>query len=61
MRFLGSSSGWAVFLWRFWNVPQNWEYVGSWLSVVGLAIWLLGELVYPVLYIRIRMRKLKDA
>ena len=40
IRFLGSSFGWASYLWRFRDVPRNRGYICSRLSIVGLLIWL---------------------
>ncbi|EHA26925.1 hypothetical protein CBS63078_4790 [Aspergillus niger] len=51
MRYLGCYTAYGVFFWRYWNVPQNWEYVASVWST-GIILWtLLPETVYPFVYV----------
>lgn len=48
-----------MFFWRYWNVPQNWEYVGSPLSVGIIILTLIPETIYPFVYIKIHNEKEK--
>lgn len=50
-RYLGCFTAYGVFIWRYLNVPQNWEYVGSFWSIAVIVITLLPETVYPFLFI----------
>ncbi|KAF2278623.1 uncharacterized protein EI97DRAFT_372201 [Westerdykella ornata] len=50
-RYLGCYTAYGVFFWRYWNVPQNWEYVGSTLSVAIIIVTLVPETVYPFVYV----------
>ncbi|GKZ35038.1 hypothetical protein AbraIFM66950_005478 [Aspergillus brasiliensis] len=51
MRYLGCYTAYGVFFWRYWNVPQNWEYVASVWST-GIILWtLLPETIYPFVYV----------
>ncbi|KAL4763658.1 uncharacterized protein BDW70DRAFT_131275 [Aspergillus foveolatus] len=50
-RYLGCFTAYGVFSWRYLNVPQNWEYVGSFWSIAIIVATLLPETVYPFLYI----------
>jgi hypothetical protein len=64
-RFVGCIFAYAVFIWRYLNVPQNWSYVGSKWSWWIMGLTLLPELVFPFVYLRIhkeqeaRQRKLE--
>ena len=49
-RYLGCIVAYAVFLWRYWNVPQNWEYVGWPSSIWIMVLTLLPETIYPFMY-----------
>jgi len=60
-RFLGCPTAYAVFVWRYMNVPMNWEYVGSIWSIAVMILTLIPEVIYPVVYIRIRIQKEKIA
>ncbi|KAL6232070.1 hypothetical protein BDW75DRAFT_233098 [Aspergillus navahoensis] len=51
VRYLGCFTAYSVFIWRYINVPQNWEYVGSFWSIAVIAATLVPETVYPFLYI----------
>ncbi|GAQ36242.1 hypothetical protein AtubIFM56815_005584 [Aspergillus tubingensis] len=51
MRYLGCYTAYGVFFWRYWNVPQNWEYVASVWSTVIILWTLLPETVYPFVYV----------
>lgn len=42
-----------MFFWRYWNVPQNWEYVGSSWSIGIIILTLIPETIYPFLYVKI--------
>ena len=50
-RYLGCWTAYAVFAWRYVNVPQNWGYVGSKISVAVIVLTMLPETVYPFVYI----------
>ncbi|KAL5044722.1 hypothetical protein BDW71DRAFT_198836 [Aspergillus fruticulosus] len=51
VRYLGCLTAYGVFIWRYLNVPRNWEYVGSIWSIAIVVATLLPETVYPFLYI----------
>ncbi|PYH93840.1 hypothetical protein BO71DRAFT_441439 [Aspergillus ellipticus CBS 707.79] len=58
-RYLGCFAAYGVFFWRYWNVPQNWEYVAS-LWSVGIIVWtLLPETIYPFVYVWVHQTKAK--
>lgn len=46
-----------MFIWRYLNVPQNWAYVGSWLSVTIIVVTLIPEVIYPLVYIWVYQRE----
>ncbi|KAL5113851.1 hypothetical protein ACEQ8H_008271 [Pleosporales sp. CAS-2024a] len=50
-RYLGCITAFLVFIWRYWNIPENWSYVASWWSIGGMVVTLLPETVYPFVYI----------
>ena len=50
-RYLGCYMAYGVFVWRYLNVPRNWEYVGSFWSIAIMVATLLPETVYPFLYV----------
>jgi len=50
-RYLGCITAFLVFIWRYYNVPENWSYVGNWWSVGGMIVTLLPETVYPFVYV----------
>lgn len=52
-RYIGCYTAYGVFFWRYWNVPQNWEYVGSFTSVATIIVTLIPETIYPFLYLQI--------
>ena len=52
-RILGCILAFAVFIWRYVNVPQNWEYVGSWSSIATIFLTLLPEFIHPFVYLRV--------
>jgi TRAP-type C4-dicarboxylate transport system permease small subunit len=52
-RFVGCIFAFAVFGWRYLNVPQNWGYVGSKWSLWFMGLTLLPELVFPFVYLRV--------
>ncbi|KAL2835290.1 hypothetical protein BDW59DRAFT_168525 [Aspergillus cavernicola] len=51
VRYLGCLTAYGVFIWSYLNVPQNWQYVGSFWSIAIMLATLLPETVYPFLYI----------
>lgn len=51
LRYIGCLTAYGVFFWRYLNVPQNWEYVGSFWSLAIIAATMLPETVYPFLFI----------
>ncbi|KAL4806097.1 hypothetical protein BDV18DRAFT_160165 [Aspergillus unguis] len=53
VRYIGCYTAYGVFAWRYLNVPQNWEYVGSFWSIAIIVATLLPETVYPFLYLRV--------
>lgn len=50
VRFPGVITAQAVFVWRYVNVPQNWEYVVSWPSIILLTLTVIPEIIYPFLF-----------
>ena len=52
-RFIGCIFAFAVFIWRYVNVPQNWSYVGSTWSLWLMGLTLLPELAFPFAYLKI--------
>ncbi|EAW08987.1 uncharacterized protein ACLA_099320 [Aspergillus clavatus NRRL 1] len=50
-RYLGCFTAYGVFLWRYFNVPQNWEYVWSPWSIGIIVTTLLPETIYPFVYV----------
>jgi hypothetical protein len=46
-----------VFAWRYLNVPQNWSYVGSGVSVAVIALTMIPETIYPFVYIWVHKTK----
>ncbi|KAL2788212.1 hypothetical protein BJX66DRAFT_327307 [Aspergillus keveii] len=51
VRYLGCYTAYGVFIWRYLNVPQNWQYVGSFWSWAIILATLLPETMYPFVYI----------
>jgi hypothetical protein len=49
-RCIGCLTAYGVFVWRYLNVPQNWGYVGSWLSITIIVVTLIPEVIYPAVY-----------
>lgn len=43
-------------MWRYMNVPQNWEYVGSWASIALVVVTIFPEVIYPYVYIKTHER-----
>jgi hypothetical protein len=41
------------------NVPENWAYVGSIWSVGVMVLTIISEMIYPFVYIWVRMHKEK--
>ncbi|KAL1957169.1 hypothetical protein VTO42DRAFT_6312 [Malbranchea cinnamomea] len=61
-RYLGCFTAYGVFFWRYLNVPQNWEYVASPLSIGIIVLTLIPETIYPFLYIWVyKTQKTKTA
>ena len=58
-RFLGCIAAYGVFIWRYLNVPENWSYVGFPWSVGVMVLTVISKLIYPFVYIRVRMQKEK--
>lgn len=50
-RYLGCYTAYGVFVWRYWNVPENWAYVGSVWSWGIILFTLFPETVYPFVYV----------
>jgi hypothetical protein len=44
-------------MWRYLNVPQNWEYVGSSWSIALVVATILPEVIYPYVYIKTHAKK----
>ncbi|KAE8152011.1 hypothetical protein BDV25DRAFT_151761 [Aspergillus avenaceus] len=60
-RYLGCFAAYGVFFWRYLNVPQNWEYVGSAWSIWIIVLTLVPETVYPFVYVwAYKIRKAKS-
>ncbi|KAB8074334.1 hypothetical protein BDV29DRAFT_191022 [Aspergillus leporis] len=59
-RYLGCFTAYGVFFWRYLNVPQNWEYVGSAWSIWIIVLTLIPETLYPFVYVWVfKTRKAK--
>ncbi|KAH7363990.1 hypothetical protein BKA65DRAFT_603140 [Rhexocercosporidium sp. MPI-PUGE-AT-0058] len=58
-RFLGCIAAYSVFLWRYLNVPENWAYVSSPWSVGVMVLTVISEIIYPFVYLRVRLQKEK--
>jgi hypothetical protein len=56
---LGCIAAYSVFIWRYMNVPENWAYVGSIWSVGVMLLTIISEMIYPFVYIWVRMQKEK--
>ncbi|PLB40354.1 uncharacterized protein BDW47DRAFT_123848 [Aspergillus candidus] len=52
-RYLGCFTAYGVFFWRYWNIPQNWSYVGSPWSVWIIILTLVPETLYPFVYYKV--------
>ncbi|RHZ56584.1 uncharacterized protein CDV56_104820 [Aspergillus thermomutatus] len=52
-RYLGCFTAYGVFLWRYFNVPQNWEYVWSPWSIGIIIVTLIPETIYPFVYVSV--------
>ena len=50
-RYLGCYTAYGLFVWRYINVPQNWEYVNSFWSWVIIGVTMGAETVYPFVYV----------
>jgi hypothetical protein len=50
-RYLGCITALLVFIWRYINVPENWEYVANRWSVAGMVVTLFPETIYPFVYV----------
>ncbi|KAJ5603835.1 hypothetical protein N7537_006791 [Penicillium hordei] len=50
-RCRGCLTAYGLFIWRYLNIPRNWEYVGSFWNIAVIVITLIPETVYPFLYI----------
>lgn len=50
-RYLGCFIAYGVFLWRYFNVPQNWRYVWTPWSIGIIIATLIPETVYPIVYL----------
>lgn len=50
-RYTGCITAFLVFLWRWYNIPENWSYVGNMWSIGGMIVTLLPETIYPAVYI----------
>ncbi|KAH2534978.1 hypothetical protein KXW97_007583 [Aspergillus fumigatus] len=49
--YLGCFTAYGVFLWRYFNVPQNWRYVWTPWSIGIIIATLIPETVYPIVYL----------
>lgn len=56
-RYLGTLTAYAVFFWRYLNIPQNWAYVASPWSVGIIVLTLLPETVYPFIYVWVHAKQ----
>lgn len=56
-RYIGCYTAYGVFFWRYYNIPQNWEYVGSFWSVGTIIVTLIPETIYPFVYLAIHNAK----
>jgi len=56
-RCLGCWTAYGLFFWRYWNVPENWGYVGSGWSVGLIGVTLAAEGVYPWVYVWVWMSR----
>ncbi|KAK5125291.1 hypothetical protein LTR08_005368 [Meristemomyces frigidus] len=61
-RLLGCLASFAVFIWRYMNVPSNWSYVGSRWSIALMVVTLVPEVIWPFVFLRVyRQQKGKVA
>lgn len=58
-RYIGCIFAYAVFIWRYLNVPENWSYVGSPLSWWIMGLTLLPETAFPFVYLHIHKEQEK--
>ena len=52
-RYIGCIFAYAVFIWRWLNVPENWSYVNTSPSWWIMGLTLLPETIFPFVYIRV--------
>lgn len=52
-RYIGCIFAYAVFIWRWLNVPENWSYVNSPWSWWIMGLTLLPETIFPFVYLRV--------
>ncbi|KAF2743448.1 hypothetical protein M011DRAFT_221613 [Sporormia fimetaria CBS 119925] len=60
-RYLGCFVAYGVFFWRCWNVPRNWEYVGSFWSKAIIVLTLIPETAYPFAYVWARNHEVEKS
>jgi hypothetical protein len=56
-RYVGCIFAYAVFIWRYLNVPENWSYVGSKWSWWIMGLTLLPETVFPFIYLQVHRQQ----
>lgn len=56
-RFLGCVAAFAVFVWRYLNVPSTWSYVGSFWSIVVMVLTIAPEIAYPAVYVYVHAKQ----
>jgi hypothetical protein len=50
-RYLGCFTAYGVFLWRYFNIPENWGYVWTPWSIGIIITTLIPETIYPFVYL----------
>lgn len=58
-KYIGCYTAYGVFFWRYWNVPQNWGYVGSTWSIGTIVLTLIPETIYPFYYVYLYLKTKK--
>ncbi|KAF2113255.1 hypothetical protein BDV96DRAFT_613707 [Lophiotrema nucula] len=56
-RYLGVWTAFSLFIWRYVNVPENWEYVASFWSMAMIVTIIVCETVYPFVYVWVHLKE----
>ena len=49
----------SAYLWRYVNVPENWAYVVNPWSLAMMVASVSGDVLYPIFFIKRKMKKEK--